>query len=84
MINTFAICPTKLKKLKLSHGRLCFQPYDPIFIQLFEAGKERLLKFLGKQYPIEHIGSTAVPNLGGKGVTDICIIVPKKEQEKVW
>lgn len=61
-----------------------FKPYNPIFPQLFEAEKKRLLKFLSRKYQIEHVGSTAVSSLGGKGVIDICLIVPKKEQEKVW
>ena len=28
---------------------------------------------------VEHFGSTAVPGLGGKGVIDICVVVPRKD-----
>jgi len=36
------------------------------------------LQLLFSQANIEHIGSTAVPNLGGKGILDIILSVPKK------
>ena len=54
-----------------------FRPYDPIFPKLFEVEKERLQKFLGKTVQIDHIGSTAIPELGGKGVIDISVITEK-------
>jgi GrpB-like predicted nucleotidyltransferase (UPF0157 family) len=43
-----------------------FRPYNPIFPKLFENEKIRLRKALGKTVQIDHIGSTAVPGLGGK------------------
>ena len=54
--------------------------YDPQWPALFEKERELILKTLGDRIKaIEHIGSTAVPNLGGKdivdimaGVTDMC------------
>jgi GrpB-like predicted nucleotidyltransferase (UPF0157 family) len=55
-----------------------FRPYNPEFPKLFEAEKERLQKALGTNVPIEHIGSTAVAGLGGKGVVDISIAIPKE------
>lgn len=61
-----------------------FKPYNPIFPQLFESEKKRLLTFLKKDYRIEHVGSTAVPGLGGKGIIDICIIVPDEDKDTVW
>lgn len=65
-------------------GSYVFKSYNPIFPQLFEVEKKRLKSFLNKDYLIEHNGNTAVPELGGKGIIDICIVVPDKEQEKVW
>ena len=44
---------------------------------MFEAEKERLQKTLGGEAKIEHIGSTAVPGLGGKGVIDVLIAAPR-------
>lgn len=65
-------------------GIYVFKPYDPIFAQLFENEKKRLKSFLKKDYQIEHVGSTAVPGLGGKGIIDICIVVPDEDRDKVW
>ena len=48
-----------------------FRPYNPIFPELFKNEKERMEKILGDNLKIEHIGSTAVMGLGGKGVIDI-------------
>jgi len=54
-----------------------FKPYNPIFSKLFDLEKKRLQNLLGLKIKIEHIGSTAVPGLGGKGVIDILLITPK-------
>jgi len=53
-----------------------FRPYNPIFPELFKNEKERMEKILGDNLQIEHIGSTAVLGLGGKGVIDILISIP--------
>lgn len=55
-----------------------FRPYDPIFPKLFIKEKNRLKKFLGRTVLIEHVGSTAIPGLGGKGIIDIAIAAPDK------
>lgn len=56
-----------------------FNPYNTAFPRLFEEEKDRLMQFLLGDYQIEHIGSTAVPGLGGKGIIDIMIAVPKNQ-----
>ena len=56
-----------------------FRPYDPIFPELFDQEKARLETFLGKDANIEHVGSTAVPGLGGKGFIDIAIAVDQNK-----
>lgn len=43
------------------------------FSQQFMKEKHRLEKVLGSGVQIEHVGSTAVPGLGGKGIIDILI-----------
>jgi GrpB-like predicted nucleotidyltransferase (UPF0157 family) len=50
-----------------------FQKYNAQYTRYF--GKEKLIlkKVLGKGVAIEHVGSTAVKNLGGKGIVDIAI-----------
>lgn len=60
-----------------------FKPYNPIFPELFEKENQRLRSYLSGDYQIEHIGSTAVPELGGKGIIDIYIGVPKERLYEV-
>lgn len=55
-----------------------FRPYDPIYTKLFSEEKNRLKKFLGKNVLIEHVGSTAIPGLGGKGIIDIAVAANNK------
>ncbi|MBU3912790.1 MAG: GrpB family protein [Nanoarchaeota archaeon] len=56
-----------------------FNEYNPNVIRLFENEKEKSIKILGKKIKIEHVGSTAVPGLGGKGIIDIAIFTPKNK-----
>ena len=58
-----------------------FRPYDPIFSELFNQEKQRIAPHLHKALAIEHVGSTAVVNLGGKGIIDIAIAVNKDDLE---
>jgi GrpB-like predicted nucleotidyltransferase (UPF0157 family) len=60
-----------------------FKPYNPNYPAVFEIEKKRLSQFLTGKYQIEHIGSTAVPNLGGKGIVDIMIGVSKDRMEEL-
>ncbi len=60
-----------------------FKPYDPIFPELYQKEEQRLKKVLGDKHLIEHIGSTAVPNLGGKGIIDIMVVVPEKLMNQI-
>lgn len=60
-------------------GKYVFKPYSQSFPELFEMEKVRLQSAIGGQYPIEHMGSTAVPGLGGKGIIDIYVIAPYAE-----
>ena len=46
-----------------------FRKYDPKFGELFKREKAKLKKII-PGIKIEHIGSTAVPSLGGKGIID--------------
>jgi len=55
-----------------------FKEYKKNYTELFEKEKKKLKNILPNAN-IEHIGSTAVEALGGKGVIDILISVPKKD-----
>lgn len=51
-------------------------PYDPAWPAQFAAEAARLRAAVGPLVTaIEHVGSTAVPGLGGKGVLDLAIAV---------
>jgi GrpB-like predicted nucleotidyltransferase (UPF0157 family) len=58
-----------------------FVPYNKDYPKIFELEKQRLLTEIG-DVVIEHFGSTAVPELGGKGYIDIYMAVPKREMKK--
>lgn len=58
-----------------------YKPYSKIFPNLFQKEKERIESSLVRVLAIEHVGSTAIPGLGGKGIIDIAISVFKEEME---
>ena len=53
-------------------GNLKIFPYYQKFLKDFEKGKSKISKII-KNAEIHHIGSTAVPGLGGKGIIDIML-----------
>jgi GrpB-like predicted nucleotidyltransferase (UPF0157 family) len=55
-----------------------FRKYKSSYPRLFEKEKIKLKKIVPNAV-IEHIGSTAIEELGGKGIIDILISVPKKD-----
>lgn len=50
-----------------------FKPWSDRYLGLFQIEKDRITSFLEEDLIIEHVGSTAVPGLGGKGIIDIGI-----------
>jgi GrpB-like predicted nucleotidyltransferase (UPF0157 family) len=55
-------------------------PHDPQWPLTFEALKEVYLSALGELVvTIEHVGSTAVPNLSAKPIIDIDVVIPSRE-----
>lgn len=58
-----------------------FRPYSNKF-KLFFSREKRNLKRILPLSKIEHVGSTSVPNLGGKGIIDIVIAVNKNQVQK--
>jgi GrpB-like predicted nucleotidyltransferase (UPF0157 family) len=66
-----------MKNLK----KYTFRKYSEKFPVLFRKERAKLRKILPKA-KIEHIGSSAVKGLGGKGIIDIILAVPKKDFEK--
>lgn len=63
-------------------SKYAFKPYSPLFPSLFAKEKARISSHFLFLASIEHIGSTAVPGLGGKGIIDIAIAVEKNCMEE--
>lgn len=63
-------------------SKYTFKPYSPLFSGLFVKEKARIAPHFRFPASIEHVGSTAVPGLGGKGIIDIAIAVDKECMEE--
>jgi len=57
-----------------------FKPYSEKYKDYFKQEKYKLDKIIKVDCPIEHIGSTAVPGLGGKGTVDVMVVAAKKKR----
>jgi len=63
--------------------KLKISPYNKKVLERFNKEKSRILKSIGS-FEIHHVGSTAVPGLGGKGIIDIMIGIKNwKEAEGI-
>lgn len=60
-----------------------FRPYSKNFPLLYRKELAKLRRILPKNTIVEHVGSTAVKGLKGKGLIDIVIAVPKKNLKPV-
>lgn len=58
-------------------NKYSFRKYLKKYPKLYQLERKRIRKILPAAQ-IAHCGSTAVPGLGGKGIVDIIIAVPKK------
>lgn len=56
-----------------------FVKYNNEFPKLYKKENSSLKKILQKNAKIEHIGSTSVPDLGGKGIIDILVGIKKNQ-----
>lgn len=64
---------------KLWLNKYVYKPYRPIYTTWAQQEIERLAEFLPSGTVIEHIGSTAVPGLSGKGIIDLMLCVPEEK-----
>ena len=62
----------------INSKKYSFKPYQTNFIRLFYREKSGLKKIVSGA-KIEHVGSSSVKGLGGKGIIDIALSVPKKD-----
>ncbi len=56
-----------------------FRKYNQEYIFFFTSEKKKIMKAIDSVVKIEHIGSTSIPNLGGKGIIDIAVGVLKSK-----
>jgi GrpB-like predicted nucleotidyltransferase (UPF0157 family) len=58
-------------------------PYDSEAPRIFEEIKRSLCNLIPYQIQVEHVGSTAVPGLGGKGIIDILIVTKPEHMQRI-
>jgi len=71
-----------MKIRKFDKKKYVFKPYSEEYPKLFDKERTEILKVLPKRTKIEHVGSTSVPGLGGKGIIDIAIRTSKPKLKK--
>tara|TARA_Y100001970_G_scaffold239994_1_gene302385 strand:- start:460 stop:1002 length:543 start_codon:yes stop_codon:yes gene_type:complete len=54
-----------------------FRKYNSAYRTFFTSERKKIAKALGSRVKIAHVGSTAIPDLGGKGIVDIVVGVSK-------
>ena len=57
--------------------------YNPVYKRIFREESNKIANILGGNCLIEHIGSTAVPELDGKGVIDIMIAFKDTDEQEI-
>ncbi len=67
----------KKSKINTTFEKYRFRPYSEQSKSLFRREKVKLQRFLGSSASVFHVGSTAIPGLGGKGILDVLITVPR-------
>jgi GrpB-like predicted nucleotidyltransferase (UPF0157 family) len=56
-----------------------FRKYNPEYRAFFTSEKKKIAKALDSTARIEHVGSTAISDLGGKGILDVVVGVSKSK-----
>ena len=70
------------KKIR-GKDKYVFKSYSAIYARAFKIEKPKLYAGLGSEnVAIEHMGSTAVPGLGGKNILDIIVGLRKGKRQR--
>ncbi len=70
--------------LGLKRGKVKLFPYNPKWSEIFKKERKILQKALGKMIiDIQHVGSTAIPNLPAKPIIDMAVAVSDLSGKKV-
>jgi GrpB-like predicted nucleotidyltransferase (UPF0157 family) len=56
------------------------RPYDPAAPRIFAELERTIRRAVGFPIAVEHVGSTAVAGLGGKGIID-CLVIAERPEE---
>ncbi len=67
----------------MSKEKYIFEDHKPEYKDFFITEKKKLIKIIGSKVKIEHVGSTAILGLGGKGILDIAIGVLKSKMQDI-
>lgn len=73
----------KSNKMVIQKHKYKFKPYSNKFKKLYNLENNRLKKILPNYCKLEHIGSTAVLGLGGKGIIDVLLGAPKNKINRI-
>lgn len=63
----------------MKYKKYVYRAYHSSYPRLFAQEKARLIKLLPGNSKIEHVGSTAIQGLGGKGIIDIALRIPLRK-----
>ncbi len=64
-------------------NKYSYRPYREEFPQIYEQEKELIQRNIKGDFQIEHVGSTAIPGLGGKSIIDIMIGTKKDKMKDI-
>lgn len=67
----------------MRYNKYKFRRYNKSYPKLFNNEKSKFKKILPKNVIIEHVGSTSIPGLGGKGIIDMVIFCKSKDINKI-
>jgi len=62
---------------------LRIKPYNPEYSKIFEEIKRFIRQIIPYKIEIEHVGSTAVPGLGGREIIDVLLVADKENLEGI-
>jgi GrpB-like predicted nucleotidyltransferase (UPF0157 family) len=63
-------------------NKYVFKKYNSKYSNYFRYEKKKILAILGSRAKVEHVGSTAIRGLGGKGIVDILVGVQQGNVHK--
>jgi GrpB-like predicted nucleotidyltransferase (UPF0157 family) len=71
-----------MKPAKTEDPHLRIVPYSSKHPQIFQAIRSHILEVISSKIEVEHVGSTAVPGLGGRKIIDVLILTEREHLEE--